>query len=358
MKKSYSRVKDVRPSSKKASPVPHKSSAKSGIKKLFSKVAKALKSGRGRRSTDVSAMKGIGSFEPGQELCAALAEDSNLSVATQAAQITAQAAPVKAEYNLPVKYADDRIVLMPRDPWWIYSYWDISEGRINSVISSIPVYERQNLKWTLRAYDVTMVSDFNGANANSYFDLDVNYEAGNWYINVNQPERDWCAEIGLKNPEGKFFPVARSNFIKTPYFGVSGIIDEEWAVADEDYYKLMGGSVLDIGRSSFQRRKQLEELVTRQISSPLSSWGGSGAFGKKEQDKFFLEVWTELILYGRTEADAEVIVEGKKVQLRPDGTFSLRYALPVGDYKFEVAGTSKNKKHKIKKTPAVKRFDK
>jgi hypothetical protein len=51
-------------------------------------------------------------------------------------------------------------------------------------------------------------------------------------------------------------------------------------------------------------------------------------------------------------------VEGKKVNLKPDGTFSLRYALPIGDFKYQVIGISRNKKHKITKTPAVKRFDK
>lgn len=67
---------------------------------------------------------------------------------------------------------------------------------------------------------------------------------------------------------------------------------------------------------------------------------------------------TELILYGRTEPDAQVTLEGKKIKLRKDGTFSFRYFLPEGDYKFEVIGTSKNKKYTIKKVPAVKRFNK
>ncbi|MDP2923670.1 MAG: DUF4912 domain-containing protein [Candidatus Omnitrophota bacterium] len=261
-------------------------------------------------------------------------------------------------YNLPVRYGDDRITILPRDPWWTHSYWDISERKINEVISSIPIYERQNLKWILRVYDVTGIKSFQGNNANSSFDIDINFEANNWYINVNQPERDWCVEIGLINPFGKFFPVARSNIIKTPYFGISSIIDEEWAIPDEEYYKVLG--VYDLGKSSLERKKKFEEIIRHQISSPLASWGVSSLFSERPRaaDKFFLEVWTELILYGRSEPDAEVIVEGKKVSLRPDGTFSLRYALPVGDFQYRVVGTSKSKKHKITKTPAVKRLDK
>jgi len=47
--------------------------------------------------------------------------------------------------------------------------------------------------------------------------------------------------------------------------------------------------------------------------------------------KFFFEIWTELLVYGRTEADAKVLLNEKDVKLNPDGTFSLRYALPDGE---------------------------
>ncbi|MDD4182646.1 MAG: DUF4912 domain-containing protein [Candidatus Omnitrophica bacterium] len=282
------------------------------------------------------------------------------SVEIEKVKFTAVQEPIadNNRYSLPLRYADNRITILPRDPWWIHTYWDISEQRINEVISSIPVYERENLKWILRIYDLTGINHFDGKNANSFFDIVIHFEANNWYINVNQPERSWCVEIGLINPSGKFFMVARSNVIKTPYFGISSIIDEEWALPDEDYYKVLG--IYDLGRSSLERKRRFEEIIKNQISSPLASWGVSSLFSEraKEADKFFLEVWTELILYGRTEPGADVTVEGKKVTLKPDGTFSIRYALPVGDYQYKVVGVSKNKKHKVTKTPAVKRFEK
>ena len=267
--------------------------------------------------------------------------------------------PESMHYNLPVRYGDDRIMLLPRDPWWMHTYWDISENRINEVINSIPVYEREGLRWVLRIYDVTSVRDFQGNNANMFFDIDINFEANNWYINIGEPEREWCVEIGFKNHMGNFYLVARSNIVKTPYFGVSSIVDEEWALPDDEYFKMLG-TVYDFGSSSLEKQRKLEQLVESQISSPLASWGISSFSGQKprKKDDFFLEVWTELILYGRTRADAEVKVEGKKVQLRGDGTFTLRYALPPGDFKFEVKATSKNKKHKRKAIPAVKRYNK
>ncbi|MBF0479808.1 MAG: DUF4912 domain-containing protein [Candidatus Omnitrophica bacterium] len=46
--------------------------------------------------------------------------------------------------------------------------------------------------------------------------------------------------------------------------------------------------------------------------------------------KFFFEIGTELIVYGRTESNAKVTLCGEPVQLKADGTFSLRFVLPDG----------------------------
>jgi hypothetical protein len=322
-----------------------KSPRKSTVRRIFSKIVRKKSPAR----EEAIPQSPVYSLEAKKE-----------SVEIEKVQFTAtgEAPQEISSYNLPLRYGDNRIVIMARDPWWLYTYWDISEQRINEVIFAIPVYERQNMKWILRVYDLSGVKDFNGQNANSFFDIDIHFEANNWYVNVNQPEREWCIEIGLLNPFGKFFPVARSNIIKTPYFGISSVIDEEWALPDEEYYKVLG--IYDLGKSSMERKRKFEEIIKHQISSPLSSWGMSSLFSERARvaDKFFLEVWTELILYGRTEPDADVTVEGKKVDLKPDGTFSLRYAFPVGDYQYQVTGVSKNKKHKITKTPAAKRFEK
>jgi len=261
-------------------------------------------------------------------------------------------------YSLPSRYNDNRIVMVPRDPWWVHTYWDISERKINEVVSDIPASEREGLTWILRMYDVTGIRDFNGGNFNSYYDVDINFDANNWYVNVNVPEKDWCAEIGLRTKKNNFFAVARSNIVKTPYFGISDIVDEEWAMPDEEYFKLLG--VYDLGNSSLAvKKKRLNELLKKQISSGAFSGGLSSASSlmeRKQEKNFFLEVWTELILYGRTRSDATVSVGGKKVKLRDDGTFSLRYALDEGDFRFDVTATSRDKTDSITIVPAVKRY--
>lgn len=260
------------------------------------------------------------------------------------------------KHALPYRYNDNRIVLLPRDPWWIHSYWDISSDKVDDVISKIPVHEKEGLTWILRVYDASGIGNFNGDNANSYFDIEINFEANNWYINVANPGREWCVEIGLRTRRGAFYMCARSNIIRTPYFGISDVVDEEWALPDEEYFKLLG--IYDLGKSSLERRKKLEQILQGQISSGAFSGGISSLFSlreRKKERKFFLQVATELILYGRTEPGATVSVCGRKIKISDDGTFSLRYALPEGDFRFDVISTSQDELDTITITPAVKR---
>jgi hypothetical protein len=55
---------------------------------------------------------------------------------------------------------------------------------------------------------------------------------------------------------------------------------------------------------------------------------------------FWLNVNTELIVYGATEPDASLSVGGRKIPLRPDGTFSCRFALPDGKYDLAVVAVA------------------
>jgi len=55
---------------------------------------------------------------------------------------------------------------------------------------------------------------------------------------------------------------------------------------------------------------------------------------------FWLRVNAELIVYGGTEPNASVTFGGRPIQLRPDGTFSVRMALPDGTFQLPVTAHS------------------
>jgi hypothetical protein len=77
------------------------------------------------------------------------------------------------------------------------------------------------------------------------------------------------------------------------------------------------------------------------ISSPSLGGVSSPSLGPGEKKKgFWFNVNAELIIYGATEADATVTIGGRQIRLRPDGTFSYRFALPDGKYELPTVAIS------------------
>jgi hypothetical protein len=261
----------------------------------------------------------------------------------------------RQEFRFPHGYGDNKIVILARDPWWIFSYWEIRKDREDEAIRKINESGDSVEKSVLRVYDVTDIN-FNGRNAHSYFDIELKGLASSWYINVGQPERAWIVEIGIATKKGYFHALARSNMVKTPRFGMSDKLDAEWMMPEEDYWKmfsLSGG--FGVGKGSLEVR----ELIKRRLEEQISSGGissGASFFRKMEiERKFWLVVNCELIVYGATEPDARLTVQGREIKLRSDGTFSLRFALPDGKQVIPVEAVSKDGVDRRRVTPKVTR---
>lgn len=263
--------------------------------------------------------------------------------------------------GLPKGYGDTKVVIMPRDPLWFYAYWEIAPVAFSELRNKLGEQQFLSSRWTLRVYDITGI-EFNGVNANRYFDIAVNTEADNWYVNVGELNRIWVVDVGVVTPDGKFVPVARSNVLGLPRQGVSPITDEQWGMLQQEFERLLKLSGVDkIGRSSFDlsklMRERWEEIVS--LSMPTSPGGASswrGVVGEEVKPKgFWLKADTELIVYGATEADAKLTVQGQPVTLRPDGSFSLRFYLPDGNQEYLIEAVSKDGTMKKQMTFAVRR---
>lgn len=226
--------------------------------------------------------------------------------------------------ELPLGYGEDKIVLQVRDPWWIHAYWEVSWPTRTRLSGELGQSYHQ-AKPALRVYDVTDII-FNGSNANRSFDIEINLDVNNWYIDTGGPGRSWCVDLGLKLPDGRFITIVRSNIVSTPLDGPSWITDEEWMVP-EDMFARLYGLGFGFGPSS-PVGKGWRERLKLQIGSPGLFSGSSPSKKEAALKGFWLIVNTELIVYGATEANAKLFVQGKPINLRPDGTFSLRFALP------------------------------
>ncbi|MHB9154901.1 MAG: DUF4912 domain-containing protein [Endomicrobiales bacterium] len=262
--------------------------------------------------------------------------------------------------GLPKSYGDTKIAILPRDPMWMYAYWEISPEALNELRNKLGNEKFNASRWILRVYDVSGIQ-FNGSNAHRYFDVSVNYDTDNWYINVGEMNRAWCVDLGVFTPDGEFVVIARSNVLSMPRQGVSPVTDEQWAILQQEFERLLKLSgVEQIGKSSFDiaklMRERWEEIVS--ISLPSSPGGASSWKGVKEEAKpkaFWLKADTELIVYGATEPDARLTVQNHPVTLRPDGSFSLRFYLPDGSQEYPIEATSADGTMKKQITFVVKR---
>ncbi|HVV01159.1 MAG TPA: DUF4912 domain-containing protein [Verrucomicrobiae bacterium] len=61
---------------------------------------------------------------------------------------------------------------------------------------------------------------------------------------------------------------------------------------------------------------------------------------RPRERSFWFNINAELVVYGATEPDARVTIGGKPIRLRPDGTFSYRFALPDGYYELPAVAIS------------------
>ena len=174
--------------------------------------------------------------------------------------------------ELPDSYGDNRIVLMVRDPEWLFAYWEIRKDAMDSVLNTLGSMAH-GAKIVLRVYDVTDII-FNGNNAHKYFDIEVTGGARSWYIHVGEPNSSFCVYIGLLTPNGTFRTLSRSNTVRTPRTSVSEVVDEKWMSIEELYEKVCAPIGLGISESVFERaHKGWQEILKEGVSSPESPSG-------------------------------------------------------------------------------------
>ena len=256
--------------------------------------------------------------------------------------------PLPRGKDLPQNYGQDRLVLMVRDPYWGHAYWEITQGTLDLAASELGS-EHEGSVSILRIYEIE------GGEPRPSFDIELGGNATNWYINFGKPGASFCVDIGIRTGSGRFYSLARSNSVTMPPIEMSAVIDEKWMSLQEEFermYALSGGFA--VGASSIEMRQMFEKRLREEISSG-SLFSMMSPVYKEKKRGFWLNVDTELIVYGATEPDAAVTVQGSPIKLRSDGTFTLRFALPDGKQTIEVAACSADQKETRTITPEVER---
>ncbi len=110
--------------------------------------------------------------------------------------------------ELPWAYGEDRITVVVRDPDSAYLYWEITDPGIAAARERLGPAGAEG-GCALRVYDTT-ARDFDGTNANDYFDLRVDRADREYFVMIRRPGSTIHVEIGIKTHEGYFQAIARS----------------------------------------------------------------------------------------------------------------------------------------------------
>ena len=288
--------------------------------------------------------------------------------------------------DLPAGYGESRIVLMPRDPQWAYTYWDIPNERKEEM-------RRQGgQQLALRIYDVTDIS-LEYQSPHSIQEYPSDELAREWYLPIPVSDRDYVVDIGYRCGDGRWLVLARSIPVRVPPVYPSDWIEDQFVTVDFEA-DLRGKTVLELVTpakrmadsvtasqqaatagaygnpiyddifgmaqgaeaqriagsifGSMQQAPMHEQAISSYVfPSGVGMWavpnasgltmsgaGMSGiGFGASmapiRPRQFWLVADAELIVYGATEPDATVTIGGRPIKLNPDGTF--RYQMSFQD---------------------------
>ena len=288
--------------------------------------------------------------------------------------------------DLPAGYGESRIVLMPRDPQWAYTYWDIPNDRKEEM-------RRQGgQQLALRIYDVTDIS-LESQSPHSIQEYPSDELAREWYLPIPVSDRDYVVDIGYRCADGRWLVLARSIPVRVPPVYPSDWIEDQFITVDFEA-DLRGTTVLELVTpakrmadtatatasqqgavagaygnpiyddifgmaqgaeaqrvagslfGSMQQAPMHEQAISSYVfPSGVGMWAvpnasgltmsgagmsGIGAsMGAIRPRQFWLVADAELIVYGATEPDATVTIGGRPIKLNPDGTF--RYQMSFQD---------------------------
>lgn len=111
--------------------------------------------------------------------------------------------------ELPGGYGQSRIVLLPRDPQWAYTYWDVPNEHKDEL-------RRQGgQQLALRLYDVTDLI-FESQGYHSLQEYPCDELSREWYLPLPVSDRAYIVEIGYRCPDGRWLMLARSASVTVP----------------------------------------------------------------------------------------------------------------------------------------------
>jgi len=134
--------------------------------------------------------------------------------------------------ELPKIDEETKVVLLPVNPYLVHVYWGIAANDLEE-IARVLRRVGPRAQPVLRFYDVTQ-ADVDATSAPSWFEVEIDLRAGNWYVHLESPGKSYCLDLGLRTEGGGFQPLARSNVTETPRAWPSDKVEESYLLVEED----------------------------------------------------------------------------------------------------------------------------
>jgi hypothetical protein len=150
--------------------------------------------------------------------------------------------------EIPGTYGETYMRALPKDPLWIFVYWELSGETIELMRRHVGADVFNSSKWVLRVLDVSDIF-YNGTNAWRQTDIELAPFAPSWYVKVWEPGRTYMLQCGIVTPDSRFFSAVNSNPVMVPRAGVSPVLDEEWMTASTDELIRLSGLKRGLGSS-------------------------------------------------------------------------------------------------------------
>ena len=136
--------------------------------------------------------------------------------------------------DLPPLDDQNRIVLLPRDPAWLFAYWELTREYKEAARLA------GGSQLTLRLHQV------DGLVTSTFFEHEVSEWARSWYLPVPRPEQEYLVEIGYRGGD-QWFPLVRSNSVVVPAQEPSAWVSRQYATIPPDQGLPLAGLPGEVG---------------------------------------------------------------------------------------------------------------
>ncbi|NIP86162.1 MAG: DUF4912 domain-containing protein [Planctomycetales bacterium] len=232
----------------------------------------------------------------------------------------------------------DRLVVMVRGPFWLQVSWELTSRSVDRAAAAL------GEGWhTARPILRLLTVPATGAVEQRVRDIEIHGGVSTWYVDVQDPPCKYRLEIGYLTHEGVFHCLCRSNVVTTPVPGARDQLDHNWddvAQNCDKIYAMSGGH--ESQGAAGELRELFEERLRRPMGAPLVTRYGGGADGYGSRPELEFSVDAELIVYGACSPGSHVTFKSEPLDVRQDGTFTVRMALPDKRQVIPVAATSKD----------------